>query len=98
MSHLASEATSELEKRTAAATAAALVESGMTLGLGTGSTVAYLLPILALRRLRLRCVATSVATDVLLAAPVFVSSPSTPSTSSTSRSTARIRSTVPAGS
>jgi ribose 5-phosphate isomerase A len=63
MSHLASEATSELEKRTAAATAAALVESGMTLGLGTGSTVAYLLPILASRRLRLRCVATSVATE-----------------------------------
>jgi ribose 5-phosphate isomerase A len=62
MSHLASEATSELEKRTTAATAAALVESGMTLGLGTGSTVAYLLPILASRRLRLRCVATSVAT------------------------------------
>ena len=63
MSRLASEATSELEKRTAAATAAALVESGMTLGLGTGSTGGDLLPILASRRLRLRCVATSVATE-----------------------------------
>jgi ribose 5-phosphate isomerase A len=63
MSHLASEATVELEKRTAAETAAALVESGMTLGLGTGSTVAYLLPVLASRRLRIRCVATSVATE-----------------------------------
>ena len=33
-------------------------------GLGTGSTVAYLLPALAARGLRLRCVATSVATEV----------------------------------
>jgi ribose 5-phosphate isomerase A len=35
----------------------------MTVGLGTGSTVAYLLPALAERRLRIRCVATSVATE-----------------------------------
>jgi ribose 5-phosphate isomerase A len=34
----------------------------MTLGLGTGSTVAYLLPALAARGLELRCVATSPAT------------------------------------
>lgn len=40
-----------------------LVESGMTLGLGTGSTVAYLLPALARRRLSLRCVASSPRTE-----------------------------------
>jgi ribose 5-phosphate isomerase A len=34
----------------------------MTLGLGSGSTVAYLLPALAARGLQLRCVATSPAT------------------------------------
>ncbi|MDP9227944.1 MAG: ribose 5-phosphate isomerase A, partial [Actinomycetota bacterium] len=40
-----------------------LVEDGMTLGLGTGSTVALLLPAIAARGLEgLRCVATSVAT------------------------------------
>jgi ribose 5-phosphate isomerase A len=52
----------EEEKRLAAEAAAALVQDGMRVGLGTGSTVAYLLPALAARRLRLRCVATSVAT------------------------------------
>jgi ribose 5-phosphate isomerase A len=52
------------EKRLAAEAAAELVESGMTLGLGTGSTVAHLLPALARRGLTdLRCVATSVATE-----------------------------------
>ena len=35
----------------------------MTVGLGTGSTVAYLLPVLAARRLNLRCVATSPRTE-----------------------------------
>jgi len=35
----------------------------MSVGLGTGSTVAHLLPALAGRELRLRCVATSVATE-----------------------------------
>src|SRR6185312_1884175 len=41
-----------------------LVESGMTVGLGTGSTVAHLLPALARRGLTdLRCVATSPATE-----------------------------------
>ena len=34
----------EDEKRNAAEAAAQLVEDGMTVGLGTGSTVAYLLP------------------------------------------------------
>jgi ribose 5-phosphate isomerase A len=50
-------------KRAAAEAAALLVEDGMRVGLGTGSTVAYLLPALAERGLRgLRCVATSPAT------------------------------------
>jgi ribose 5-phosphate isomerase A len=49
----------EDEKRAAAEQGAGLVEDGMTVGLGTGSTVAYLLPVLAARRLTLRCVATS---------------------------------------
>ncbi len=54
----------EDEKRAAAEAAAELVEDGMTVGLGTGSTVAYLLPALAARDLRdIRCVATSVATE-----------------------------------
>src|SRR5262245_60035773 len=35
----------------------------MTVGLGTGSTVAYLLPALAARALDLRCVATSLRTE-----------------------------------
>ena len=35
----------------------------MTVGLGTGSTVAFLLAALAGRDLRIRCVATSVATE-----------------------------------
>jgi ribose 5-phosphate isomerase A len=51
------------EKRRAAEAAAALVEDGMAVGLGTGSTVAYLLPVLAARALDLRCVATSPATE-----------------------------------
>jgi ribose 5-phosphate isomerase A len=49
----------EQEKRLAAEAAAELVEDGMSLGLGTGSTVRYLLPALARRRLRIICVATS---------------------------------------
>ena len=54
----------EAEKRRAAEAAARLVEAGMTVGLGTGSTVAYLLPALAARRLELRCVATSARTEM----------------------------------
>jgi ribose 5-phosphate isomerase A len=52
------------EKRAAAEATAALVEDHSTVGLGTGSTVAYLLPALARRGLTLRCVATSIATEV----------------------------------
>ncbi|MGH9115274.1 MAG: ribose 5-phosphate isomerase A [Acidimicrobiales bacterium] len=51
------------EKRAAAEAAAGLVEAGMTVGLGTGTTVAFLLPALAARRLYVRCVATSPATE-----------------------------------
>jgi ribose 5-phosphate isomerase A len=53
----------EHEKRISAEAAAELVEDGMTVGLGTGSTVAYLLPALAARGLTLRCVATSERTE-----------------------------------
>jgi ribose 5-phosphate isomerase A len=53
----------EREKEVAAEAAARLVEDGMAVGLGTGSTVAYLLPALASRKLDLRCVATSPATE-----------------------------------
>ncbi len=53
------------EKRAAAEAAAALVEDGMVVGLGTGSTVAYLLPTLGKRRLDISCVATSPATESL---------------------------------
>ncbi len=54
---------SEREKRLAAEAAAGLVEDGMLLGLGTGSTVAYFLPAVAERGLSVRCVATSLATE-----------------------------------
>jgi ribose 5-phosphate isomerase A len=53
----------EAEKRAAAEAAAALVGNGMLVGLGTGSTVAYLLPALAERRLDVRCIATSPQTE-----------------------------------
>jgi ribose 5-phosphate isomerase A len=53
----------EREKRAAAEAAASLVTNGMTVGLGTGSTVAYLLPALASRRLDVRFVATSLQTE-----------------------------------
>jgi ribose 5-phosphate isomerase A len=52
------------EKRLAAEVAAELVADGMLVGLGTGSTVAHLLPALASRGLSgIRCVATSLATE-----------------------------------
>lgn len=58
----------DAEKRACAEAAALLVEDGMTLGLGTGSTVAYLLPAIARRGLRLTCVATSPRTAEAAAA------------------------------
>jgi ribose 5-phosphate isomerase A len=55
----------EALKRAAAVAAAEEVEDGMVLGLGTGSTVAHLLPAIAARGITgLRCVATSAATEV----------------------------------
>ncbi len=53
----------ESEKQAAAEAAAALVEDGMVVGLGTGSTVAHLLSALAERRPDVRCVATSPQTE-----------------------------------
>ncbi len=55
----------EHEKQLAAEAAAALVESGMRVGLGTGTTVAHFLPALATRKLNLRCVTTSPHTGEL---------------------------------
>jgi ribose 5-phosphate isomerase A len=50
-------------KRAAAQAAAEMVSDGMRVGLGTGSTVAYLLPALSKRKLQgLACTATSPAT------------------------------------
>jgi ribose 5-phosphate isomerase A len=57
------ESPAETEKRVAAEAAAELVEDGTKVGLGTGSTVAFLLPALAARNLSIHCVATSPATE-----------------------------------
>jgi ribose 5-phosphate isomerase A len=53
----------EREKQLAAEAAAELVEDGMTVGLGTGTTVAFLLPALARRSLDILCAATSPRTE-----------------------------------
>jgi ribose 5-phosphate isomerase A len=53
----------EREKQLAAEAAAELVVDGMTVGLGTGSTVAELLRALSRRLPAIRCVATSRATE-----------------------------------
>jgi ribose 5-phosphate isomerase A len=52
----------EREKRLAAEAAVEFVRDGMAVGLGTGSTAAYLIAPLASRRLEITCVATSLAT------------------------------------
>jgi len=61
----------DAEKRAVGEAAAALVEDHMTVGLGTGSTAAFLVAALGARvaseGLRLRCVATSRATEDLAA-------------------------------
>ena len=57
--------TADHDKRVAARAAAELVEDGMSVGLGTGTTVAYLVPALASRGLDIRCVATSPRTERL---------------------------------
>ncbi|MDO8306856.1 MAG: ribose-5-phosphate isomerase RpiA [Actinomycetota bacterium] len=51
------------EKRVAAEAAADLIEDGMTVGLGTGSTVAHLLAAVARRGKDIRCVSTSPRTE-----------------------------------
>ncbi|MGI8801643.1 MAG: ribose-5-phosphate isomerase RpiA [Solirubrobacteraceae bacterium] len=58
----------DAEKQAAADAAAELVEDGSRVGLGTGSTVAHLLPALARRGLEITCVATSLATERAAAA------------------------------
>ena len=50
------------QKRAAGEAAALLVEGGMVVGLGTGSTAAWFVKALAARGLKITCVATSVAT------------------------------------
>jgi ribose 5-phosphate isomerase A len=59
----------DLQKRAAGEAAAALVQDGMTVGLGTGSTAAWFVEALGARAgvegLKLRCVATSRATEIL---------------------------------
>jgi ribose 5-phosphate isomerase A len=67
----------QAEKRAVAETAAALVESGMWVGLGTGSTVAELIPPLGARRLDITCAATSPATEQLAVAHGLVVKPFT---------------------
>jgi len=57
--------TATQEKRAVAAAAADLVPDGAKVGLGTGSTVTELLPLLAERQLDIRCAATSLATESL---------------------------------
>jgi ribose 5-phosphate isomerase A len=51
------------QKHAAAEAAVLLMKDGDRVGLGTGSTVAHLLPALAARGLSLRCAATSPATE-----------------------------------
>lgn len=53
------------QKRAAGEAAADLIETGMTVGLGTGSTAAWFVKALGARGLSVRCVATSTATATL---------------------------------
>ena len=53
------------QKRAVGLAAAELVEPGMTVGLGTGSTAVHFVQALAARRLEVRCVPTSEATAAL---------------------------------
>lgn len=52
----------DTQKRASGEAAAALVEDGMVVGLGTGSTAAWFVKALATRKLDITCVSTSVAT------------------------------------
>src|SRR5215210_7468235 len=58
----AASASADAGKRAAGEAAAGLVDDGMAVGLGTGSTVAFFLPAGAHRDLDVRCVATSPGT------------------------------------
>ena len=53
----------DIEKRTAAVAAAQAVDNGMTVGLGTGTTVAFLLQAIAQRGLDITCVSSSPRTE-----------------------------------
>lgn len=55
----------DAQKRASGEGAAALVEAGMVVGLGTGSTAAWFVRALAARKLDVTCVSTSVATAEL---------------------------------
>jgi ribose 5-phosphate isomerase A len=55
----------DAQKRAAGEAAAGLVENGMVVGLGTGSTAAWFVRALAERKLEVVCVATSVSTQDL---------------------------------
>jgi ribose 5-phosphate isomerase A len=57
----------EGQKRAAGEAAALLVESGMVVGLGTGSTAAWFVRTLAARKLDITCIATSTTTAELAA-------------------------------
>jgi len=57
----------DAQKRAAGEAAALLVESGMVVGLGTGSTAAWFVKALAARGLDVTCVSTSAATAELAA-------------------------------
>ncbi len=57
--------TPDEQKKLAGEAAAQLVENGMTVGLGTGSTAAWFVKALGARGLNLKCVATSKATAEL---------------------------------
>lgn len=57
----------EIQKQAVGEAAAELVESGMRVGLGSGSTAAFFVRALASRRLDIHCVATSEATAHLAA-------------------------------
>jgi ribose 5-phosphate isomerase A len=55
----------DLQKRAAGEAAAQLADSGMVVGLGTGSTAAWFVKALAARALDVTCVSTSLATETL---------------------------------
>ena len=59
-SQLSEEADIPEQKRAAAQAAAELIEDGMRLGLGTGTTVAHLLPAIAARASSIVCVTLAV--------------------------------------